>query len=140
MLDFVTLVLLIPAKSMSASKYGKQRKNGKEITKNLKKMVKNDFLEKTRNFSAQFDRETRAWPDGADPLHFDMHIEKIGQFFKIRVSPQTQVRLCVDGPHKTAGDLQNTPGTPAVDVPLFAAGSQSALYAFGKPFCLAPCA
>ena len=33
-LDFVTLVLLKPPKSMPASKYGQQRENGKEITKN----------------------------------------------------------------------------------------------------------
>ena len=33
-LDFVTLVLLKPPESMPVSKYGQQRKNGKEITKN----------------------------------------------------------------------------------------------------------
>ena len=33
-LDFVTLVLLKPPKSMPASNYGQQRENGKEITKN----------------------------------------------------------------------------------------------------------
>ena len=35
-LDFVTLVLLKPPKSMPASKYGQQQENGKEITKKLK--------------------------------------------------------------------------------------------------------
>ena len=53
---------------------------------------------------------------------------KIGQFFRMRVFPATQARLCVDGPCKTAGHLQNTPGTPAMDFPLGAFGSQSALY------------
>ena len=33
-LDFVTLVLLIPPKSMPVSKYGQQQENGKKITKN----------------------------------------------------------------------------------------------------------
>ena len=74
-----------------------------------KKMVKNEknIFEKIRNFSAlderdcqaawlfahwgQFGRETRAWPDGADPPHFHMHIGKIGQFFRIRVFPQTKL-------------------------------------------------
>jgi hypothetical protein len=37
MLDFVTLVLIKPPKSMSVSKYGQQRKNGRKITKNLNK-------------------------------------------------------------------------------------------------------
>jgi hypothetical protein len=57
-----------------------------------------------------------------------MHIGKIGQFFRIRVFPQTNVGLCVPGPCKTTGDLQNTPGTPAMHFPLVVAGSQSALY------------
>ena len=77
-------------------------------TANGQKMKKNIF-EKIRNFSAlderdcqaawlfahwgQFGRETRAWPDGADPPHFHMHIGKIGQFFRIRVFPATQVGL-----------------------------------------------
>ena len=59
---------------------------------------------------------------------FHMHIGKIGQFFKIRVFPAVQAGLCVEGPCKTAGHLQNTPGTPAMDFPLGASGSQSALY------------
>ena len=78
--------------------------------------------------SGPFGRETCAWPHGADPPHFHMHIGKIGQFFRIRVFPATNVGLCVDGPCKNAGDLQNTPGTPAMHFPLLAAGSQSALY------------
>ena len=65
--------------------------------------IKNYFFEKVHNFSVldkgdcqtawlcahwgQFGRETRAWPDGADPPHFHMHIGKIGQFFRIRVFP-----------------------------------------------------
>ena len=57
-----------------------------------------------------------------------MHIGKIGQFLEVWVFPATNAGLCVDGPHKTAGDLQNTPGTPAMHFPLVVAGSQSALY------------
>ena len=109
-------------------------------------MVKNEknIFEKIRNFSAlderdcqaawlfahwdQFGRETRAWPDGADPPHFHMHIGKIGQFLEVWVFPATRVGLCIDGPHNTAEHLQNTPGTPAIHFPLVAAGSQSALY------------
>ena len=88
--------------------------------KKIVKMKKNIF-EKIRNFSAlderdcqaawlfahwgQFGRETRAWPDGADPPHFHMHIGKIGQFFKIRVFPATRVGLGADSPHKTARHL-----------------------------------
>ena len=66
---------------------------------------------------------------GADPPHFHMHIGNIGQFFKIRVFRKTNVGLCVDGPCKTTGHLQNTPGTPAMDFLLGASGSQCALYA-----------
>ena len=85
------------------------------------------FFEKIHNFSAlderdcqaawlfahwgQFGREMRAWPDGADPPHFHMHIEKIGQFLEVWVFPATNVGLCIDGPHNTAEHLQNTPGT-----------------------------
>ena len=121
----------------TAKKSPKTKKNGQKMKKNI--------FEKTRNFSAlderdcqaawlfahwgQFGRETRAWPDGADPPHFHMHIGKIGQFLEVWVFPQTQAGLCVDGPCKTAGHLQNTPGTPAMDFPLGASGSQSALYA-----------
>ena len=106
--------------------------------------MKKNIFEKIRNFSAlderdcqaawlfahwgQFGRETRAWPDGADPPHFHMHIGKIGQFLEVWVFRRTNVGLCVDGPCKTAGHLQNTPGTPAMDFPLGASGSQSALY------------
>ena len=50
----------------------------------------------------QFGRETRAWPDGADPPHFHMHIGKIGQFFKIRGFHQSQAGLCHPGAAKTA--------------------------------------
>ena len=39
-LDYVTLVLLKPPKSMPASKYGQQRKNGKKNHQKLKEMVK----------------------------------------------------------------------------------------------------
>ena len=104
-LDFVTLVLLKPPKSMPASKYGQQRENGKQIPKPKKngQKMKKYFFEKIRNFSAlderdcqaawlfahwgQFGRETRAWPDGADPPHFHMHIGKIGQFLEVWVFP-----------------------------------------------------
>ena len=106
--------------------------------------MKKNIFEKIRNFSAlderdcqaaslfaiwgQFGRETRAWPDGADPTHFHMHIGKIGQFLEVWVFPAANVGLCVHGPCKTAGVLQNTPGTPAMHFPLVVAGSQSALY------------
>ena len=112
-------------------------------TKKMVKKWKKYIFEKIRNFSAlderdcraawlfahwdQFGRETRAWPDGADPPHFHMHIGKIGQFLEVWVFPATNVGLCVHGPCKTAGDLQNTPGTPAMHFPLVVAGSQSAL-------------
>ena len=107
------------------------------------------IFEKIHNFSAlderdcqaawlfahwgQFGRETRAWPDGADPPHFHMHIGKVGQFLEVWVFPATRVGLCVDGPCKAAGHLQNTPGTPAMHFPLVVAGSQSALYVHLKP-------
>ena len=71
--------------------------------------------------------------DGADPPHFHMHIEKIGQFLEVWVFPETNAGLCVHGPHKTAGHLQNTPGTPAMHFPLVVAGSQSALYVMVLP-------
>ena len=103
------------------------------------------YFEEIRNFSAlderdcqaawlfvhwcQFGRETRAWPDRADPPvpHFHIHIGKIGEFLEVWVFPGTQVGLCVDGPYKAAGHFQNTPGTPAMHFPLGAPGSQSAL-------------
>ena len=74
-----------------------------------------------------FGRRRRARPDGADSPHFRMHTGKIGQFFKIRGFRRTQVGFGVDGPHNTAGDLQNTPGTSVMHFPLAASGSQSAL-------------
>ena len=67
-------------------------------------------------------------PNGANPPHIHMHTGKIGQSFKIKVFHHTRVGLVglgVDGPHKTAGHPQHTPGTC---LPLAAAGSQSALY------------
>ena len=101
-LHLVTLVLLKPPNSMPASKYGQQRENGRKITKNANGQ-KDDFFEKIRNFSALDERDCqaawlfahsgpfgcqrRAWPDEADPTHFHMHIEKIGQIFKIRGFP-----------------------------------------------------
>ena len=57
-----------------------------------------------------------------------MHIGKISQLLEVWVFHQTQVEFGVYGPHNTAGDLQNTPGTPAKHFPLAASGSQSALY------------
>ena len=51
--------------------------------------------------------------------HMSTCTPKIGQFFKIRVFHQIQVRLAVDGPHRTAGHPQNTPRTR---LPLAAAG------------------
>ena len=74
-----------------------------------------------------FGRQRRAWPHGADSPHLHMHRWKIGQFSEVWVLPATNIGLGVGGPHNTAGDLHNTPGTPALHFPLGAAGSQSAL-------------
>ena len=106
------------------------------------------FFKKIRNFSALDERDCEAawlfahwghfacercaWQNGADPPIFHMHRGKIGQFFKVWVFHQTNVGLCVDGLHNTAGHLQNTPGTPAIYFPLAAFGSQSALYAYNS--------
>ena len=73
-----------------------------------------------------FGRQMRAWPHGADPPHFDIHIGKIGQFFKIRGFSATHVGFGVNGPYKTTGHLQNTHDT-TVRLPLAAAGSKPAL-------------
>ena len=55
-----------------------------------------------------------------------MHTEKIGQFFKTWVSPQTQVGLGVVGPHKTARHLEAAPvGHPPVR-PFEATGGRAA--------------
>ena len=62
-------------------------------------------------------------PHGAGPPHFHIDVGKIDQFFELRVFPGIQAELGVDGPHKTAGHLQNAPGTPAMHFPLAAAGS-----------------
>ena len=88
----------------------KTAKNHQKLKKIGQKMKKK-YFEKIRNFSAlderdcqaaslfthwgQFGRETRAWPDGADPPHFHMHIGKIGQFLEVWVFPETNVGLCV---------------------------------------------
>jgi hypothetical protein len=51
MLDFVTLVLINPPKSMPASEYGQQRKNGKKNHQKLKKGQKMKiFLRKSAIF------------------------------------------------------------------------------------------
>ena len=63
-------------------------------------------------------------PHGAKSPHIHMTQEKIGQFFKTRGFHETSVGFGVDGPHKAAGHLKNTPRTR---LPLVAAGSQSAL-------------
>ena len=71
-----------------------------------KKVENKKYFEKVRNFSdldegdcqtawlfaywGQFGCQRRAWPDGADSPHFHVHIVKISQFFKIRVSLQTK--------------------------------------------------
>ena len=139
-LHFVTLVQLKPPKSMPASKHGQQRENGKNHQKNKKSV--NFFLRKPAIFQplmrgtakqhgfahwGPFGHQRCTWPDGADPPHFHMHIGKIGQFFEVWVFRRTNAGSCVDGPCKTAGHLQNTPGTPAIHFLLVAAGSQSAL-------------
>jgi hypothetical protein len=70
----------------NSEKTAKNHQNLKKWSKMKEKM----FFEKIRNFSAlderdcqaawlfahwgPFGRETRAWPDGADPPHFHMHI------------------------------------------------------------------
>ena len=123
-------------------------------------MVKNEknIFEKIRNFSALDERDCQtAWPFahwgqfgreralgrmGADPPHFHMHIGEIGQFFEVWVFRRTNAELCVDGPCKTAGHLQNTPGTPAMHFPLVVAGSQRAFRNFflwsASPFARIP--
>ena len=69
--------------------------------------IKKIFFEKVHNFSVldkgdcqttwlcahwgPFGRETRFWPDGADPPHFDMHIGEIGQFFEVWVFLQPKL-------------------------------------------------
>ena len=128
---------------MSASKHGQQRENGKKITKNEKSVKMRLFLKQTPQFSAlderdckaawgfdhwgPFGRQRRARPHGADSPHVHMHRGKIGQFFEVWGFPAANVGLCVDGPYNTAGDLQNTPGTPAMHFQLAASSSQSAL-------------
>jgi len=80
-------------------------KTAKKITKTLKNWSKNEnfIFDQIRDFLALDERDCQAarlfvhagpfgcqscaWPDGADPTHFHMHIGKISQFFKIRVSP-----------------------------------------------------
>ena len=68
--------------------------------------TKNISFEKARNFSVldegdcqtawlfaywgPFGRQRRAWPHGADPPHFHMHIGKIGQFFQNKGFPSNQ--------------------------------------------------
>ena len=78
--------------------------------------------------------QRRAWPHGADSPHFHMHKGKISQFFEVWVFPANNVGLCVDGPHKPAEHLQNTPGTPAMHIPLAASSFQSTLYPFLCPY------
>ena len=75
-----------------------------------------------------FGGQSCAWSHGADPPHFHMQTGKPANFFEVWVFRRTNARLCVDGPRSAAGHLQNTPGTPAAQFPLGAAGSQSALY------------
>ena len=114
-LDLAFLVRPEPSRSMPAAKYGQQlenrRKNLGGHTKSRK--IKNVFLGKARNLSVcdkggcqaarlfahwcPFGHQRRAWPDGADPPHFHMHIGKIGQFLEVWVFRGTQVGLCVDG-------------------------------------------
>ena len=56
---------------------------------------------------------------------------KSAKFFEVWVSPGTNAGLCADSPPEyqwRPPDSQNTPGTPAMDFPLGASGSQSALY------------
>ena len=80
--------------------------------------MKKHIFEKIRNFSAlderdcqaawllahwgQFGRETRAWPDGADPTRFHMHIGKIDQFLEVWVFPETHAGFCHPGADKPA--------------------------------------
>ena len=77
---------------------------------------------------AHFGRQRCAWPDGADSRCFPHAYPENRHFFIIRGFPATNVGLGVDGPHNTAGHLQNAPGTPAIRFPLAASGFQSALY------------
>ena len=63
-------------------------------------------------------------PHGGQSTTYAHDTGKIGRFFEVWVFSVAQVGLGVDGPHKAAGRLQNTPGTRLL---LAAAGSQSAL-------------
>ena len=42
------------------------------------------------------------------------HRENRPFFFEVWVFPRTSAGLCVDRPRQSAGDLQNIPGTPAI--------------------------
>ena len=133
------------AQKHASLKIWPQQENGKKSPK-LKELVKKwkNIFEKIRSFSAlderdcqatwlfahwgQFGRERRAWPNGADPPIFHMHRGKIGQIFRIRVFPEIQVGLCVDGPARPLGTSRIQYPGDTIHFPLAVAGSQSALY------------
>ena len=48
-------------------------------------------------------------PHGANPPHIHMHMEKNRSIFENKDFHHTRVELGVDGLHKAAGHLQNTP-------------------------------
>ena len=145
-LDLAFLVRPKPSKSMPATKYGQQRENRKSHPggpEKTSKNEKNNFLGKSAIFQSLI-RET-AKRHGV--LHIRAHLVAKGvlghmrqihpistctegksvNFFEVWVFPGTNAGLCADSPQNTTGDLQNTPGTPAMHLPLVVAGSQSAL-------------
>ena len=105
MLNYVTLVLPKPPKSMqpqnmaNSEKTSKRSPKLKEIGQKMKKI----FLRKSAIFQplmrgtakqhgflhigANLVAKRTLGQMGADPPHFHMHIGKIGQFFRIRVFP-----------------------------------------------------
>ena len=71
-----------------------------------------------------FGRQKRTWATWGKPTTYLHDTGKIGQIFKTKIFHEIRVEFGVDGPHKAAGHLQNT---PRARPPLAASGSQSAL-------------
>ena len=110
------------------------------LTNERPKIKKINFFKKVRNLLSHdagdcrmaclssewglFGRQKRTWATWGKTTTYPHDTGKIGHFFKIGVFHETWVGLGVDGPHKTAEHLQNT---PKARLPLGASGSQSAL-------------
>ena len=135
-----------PSNSMPATKIGQQRENRGKHLGGPKKSI---FFRKSTNFQSLM----RGTAKRHGVLHIRAHLVakgvlghmrqidpistctegKSANFSKYGFSPEpTLGYVRVDSPQNTTGDLQNTPGTPAVHFPLVASGSQSALYAWGS--------